>query len=533
MAEGEPELLLLLMEKGLGQQATPPALQDLLQYACNERQLQLMELTLATGTPELSKSVSGMGCNVPICGCFNDWVQLLQACMVACTPSINSLHQGAQPPAPAAENLCQPLVEIVEATASVITNITTCAPQMLDWWVRELTSTASGYDVERQLADYCLARRNPLSAVAAIELALWKLQAGGLDDSSNQSITALLALKFGAVKHTLLQMLLDRDAQQQAAAALLGHQGNDASPAAGALQQYYSPASRNGLQQVITNCLESNDSAAVSIHDTSPFHGALRINDTHLVNLPEVTAFTQQLWLGLELQQLWGAAGSRRIGARRVSTRKLSSSTTAVSAWKQAGRTATLAAKFKAAGSHQEDAHAEGEKASPKGAEAVAAVTAAARAGFAQDAGPPLRDPSVGYELLQNFGLAPRGTEDGLGLLASHLAHIVLLAPRAFYDSPRGQWLMHCCTEALFLISYQVRMQTPELGTMLHTLTAAYLSRPGAGCSCMVVGLDPPQAVHSDDCAAVTLGMHASGVGCQISPNTEHVHCRVKQASIP
>lgn len=60
MAEGEPELLLLLMEKGLGQQAAPPALQDLLQYACNERQLQLMELTLATGTPELSKSVSGM-----------------------------------------------------------------------------------------------------------------------------------------------------------------------------------------------------------------------------------------------------------------------------------------------------------------------------------------------------------------------------------------------------------------------------------------------------------------------------------------
>jgi hypothetical protein len=60
MAEGEPELLLLLMEKGLGQQATPPALQDLLQYACNERQLQLLELTLAIGTPELSKSVGGM-----------------------------------------------------------------------------------------------------------------------------------------------------------------------------------------------------------------------------------------------------------------------------------------------------------------------------------------------------------------------------------------------------------------------------------------------------------------------------------------
>jgi hypothetical protein len=326
---------------------------------------------------------------------------------------------------------------------------------MLDWWVRELTSTASGYDVERQLADYCLARRNPLSAVAAIELALWKLQAGGLDDSSNQSISALLALKFGAVKHTLLQMLLDRDAQQQAAAALLGHQGNDASPAAGALlQQYYSPASRNGLNQKVTNCLESNDSAAGNIHDTSPFQGALRMNDTHLVNLTEVTAFTQQLWLGLELQQLWGGAGSRRIGARRDSTRRLSPM--AVGAWKQAGRTATLAAKFKAAGGQQEGAADDGETVVPKGTEPLAAVTAAVRAGFSQDAGVSLQDPHFGYELLQSLGLAPRGTEDGLGLLASHLAHIVLLAPRAFYDSPRGQWLMHCCIEALFLISYQV-----------------------------------------------------------------------------
>jgi hypothetical protein len=328
---------------------------------------------------------------------------------------------------------------------------------MLDWWVRELTSTASGYDIERQLADYCLARRNPLSAVAAIEMALWKVQASGIDEGNSQSITTLLTFKFGAVKHALLQMLLDRDAQQQAAAALLGHQGSDTSSAAGALlQQHTSPASRNGLQQVITNCLESNDAAAVSIHDISPFHGALRMNDTHLVNLPEVTAFTQQLWLGLELQQLWGTAGSRRIGARRVSTRKLTSSSTAVSAWKSAGRTATLAAKFKAAGGHQEEAAQDGEAAPPKGAEAVAAVTAAARAGFAQDAGPPLRDPSVGFELLQNLGLAPRGNEGGPGLAASHLAHVVLLAPRAFYDSPRGQWLMHCCMEALFLISYQV-----------------------------------------------------------------------------
>jgi hypothetical protein len=360
-----------------------------------------------------------------------------------------------------------------------MTGMPACDPQMLDWWVRELTSTASSYDIERQLADYCLGRRNPLSAVAAIELALWKLQVDGVDSGNSQSNTALLALKFGAVKHTLLQMLLDRDAQQQAAAALLGHQGSDAPQSVGALlQQYYSPASRNGLQQVITNCLESNDAAAGSIHDTSPFHGALRINDTHLLNLPEVTAFTQRLWLGLELQQLWGAAGSRRAGARRVSTRKLSSSPMAVSAWKQAGRTATLAARFKAAGSHQEGAPGEGEEVPSKGTEAVAAV-AAACAGFTQAAGPPLDDPSIGYELLQNLGLAPRGDDWRVSLLMSHLVHIVLLAPRAFYDSPRGQWLMHCCMEALFLISYQVG----DLKAYMHAWETCCIGSAGQGVS--------------------------------------------------
>jgi hypothetical protein len=49
-------------------------------------------------------------------------------------------------------------------------------PQVLNWWVRTLLTATSTFDAERQLADYCLARRNPLSAVAAIELALWKVR---------------------------------------------------------------------------------------------------------------------------------------------------------------------------------------------------------------------------------------------------------------------------------------------------------------------------------------------------------------------
>jgi hypothetical protein len=49
------------------------------------------------------------------------------------------------------------------------------ATQVLNWWVRALLTATTSFDAERMLADYCLARRNPLSAVAAIELALWKV----------------------------------------------------------------------------------------------------------------------------------------------------------------------------------------------------------------------------------------------------------------------------------------------------------------------------------------------------------------------
>jgi hypothetical protein len=59
VAEDDPELLLLLLEEGLGPLAGPGVLQQVLEYAVAHQELQVVQEVLALGSGELSQAVSG------------------------------------------------------------------------------------------------------------------------------------------------------------------------------------------------------------------------------------------------------------------------------------------------------------------------------------------------------------------------------------------------------------------------------------------------------------------------------------------
>jgi hypothetical protein len=71
-------------------------------------------------------------------------------------------------------------------------------------------------------------------------------------------------------------------------------------------------------------------------------------------------------------------------------------------------------------------------------------------------------DPHVGYDLLQNLGLAG-GLGARLALVGAILLHGVLLAPRALHDSSWGRWVKRMVFEVLFLVVFQVSCPTRPL----------------------------------------------------------------------
>jgi hypothetical protein len=132
--------------------------------------------------------------------------------------------------------------------------------------------------------------------------------------------------------------------------------------------------------------------------------------------------------------------------------------------WGTAFKAAAAVARFKQAGlaAQQPETHTSSSATGAK--QWVAALGSSSSAlkhceAALQQASPALHDPTIGYELLQNMGLAAATGPGGSGALAAGcgLVHLVLLAPRAFFNSPRGQWVMHCWVEAVFLAAYQVR----------------------------------------------------------------------------
>jgi hypothetical protein len=266
------------------------------------------------------------------------------------------------------------------------------------------------------------------------------------------------------VKRALLQQLLEQHSQQLAAAAL-----SDTAPMSD-IDTLGSPVKppAASVDLVIQSSMEIHpwESYHSSIHDRSPFKAALQLNDAVLLGEPAVKSFVQQLWLGMELQELYGSAAAAPRTTLRCSGRRSRLSMDASAHWSTAFKAAAAVARFKQAGSasqHQEtlDNHSSSRAAALSGSSGVLKHCEAAL----QQASPSLHDPAIGYELLQNMGLAAAvGPGGGGGALAAGcgLVHLVLLAPRAFFNSPRGQWVMHCWVEAVFLLAYQVG--TGELG---------------------------------------------------------------------
>jgi hypothetical protein len=254
------------------------------------------------------------------------------------------------------------------------------------------------------------------------------------------------------VKHALLQQLLDRDVQQQAAEALLGNTAANAPASAKA-------ATTPGLQQIIGYCMEIKLSELQgSIHDASPYLAALRINDAAMLSEPSLQKFTLQYWYGLELQQLWGVNIAPPSAMRTTSTtsKRFKSGVRApVAAWKQAGKMAVMLTRMRTR-PRRSSSETTGDPASPKPRPVVVVCNEPpAVVKLVGGSSATLQDPLLLFKLLQNMGLASRAPGSGPGPAAAQLAFLVVLAPRAFYNSPRGQWYLHCCIELLFLVNYQ------------------------------------------------------------------------------
>jgi hypothetical protein len=204
-----------------------------------------------------------------------------------------------------------------------------------------------------------------------------------------------------------------------------------------------------------------------SIHDASPYLAALRMNDAAMLSEPSLQHFTLQYWYGLELQQLWGAGTVAPSALRNPSTtskRFKSGARAPVSAWKQAGNAALMLTRMKSRQVRRTSLEIS-DPSTPKPRpivvvcnETPATVKLVARSSTT------LQDPLLLFRLLQNMGLASRAPGGGPAPAAAQLAFLVVLGPRAFYNSPRGQWYLHCCIELLFLINYQASMQRTGTG---------------------------------------------------------------------
>jgi hypothetical protein len=283
-----------------------------------------------------------------------------------------------------------------------------------------------------------------------------------------------LGLKFRAVKRALLQQLLEQHNAQLAAAALSDTVGA-ATPDVDTVRVPGKPLAAADVDLVIRSSMEVHpwEVSQSSIHDRSPLRAALQLSDAVLLGEPAVKSFVQQVWQGMELQELYGPAAAPRASLRSLS-RKSRMSMDASSHWGTAFKAATAVHRFKQAGlaaqQQQQQQQLEPQpplhSSSATGGKQRAAVLDGSSNGALkhceaalQQASPALHDPTIGYELLQNMGLAAATGSGSGGALAAGcgLVHLVLLAPRAFFNSPRGQWVMHCWIEVVFLLAYQVR----------------------------------------------------------------------------
>lgn len=116
--------------------------------------------------------------------------------------------------------------------------------------------------------------------------------------------------------------------------------------------------------------------------------------------------------------------------------------------------------------------------------------------------------PSVGLELLQNMGLAGSGRQP-LALVASHMTHAALVAPRALHASARGRWLKRCIFELLFIVWYQVCGFPTVLYSTIYTCSCfqpplLYLRKPFH-----YLHVIPASSVRCRDSSATVLTYHS------------------------
>jgi hypothetical protein len=111
-------------------------------------------------------------------------------------------------------------------------------------------------------------------------------------------------------------------------------------------------------------------------------------------------------------------------------------------------------------------------------------------------------DQKVGYDLLQNLGLAG-GFGARLMLLGAMLLHGVLLVPRALHDSSWGRWVKRMVFEVLFLVVFQVRMTVTMAlslqrcrATNVIALATQANTRSGYHTMCIDYTISTTQKVH-------------------------------------
>ncbi|WIA32447.1 hypothetical protein OEZ86_003269 [Tetradesmus obliquus] len=83
-------------------------------------------------------------------------------------------------------------------------------------------------------------------------------------------------------------------------------------------------------------------------------------------------------------------------------------------------------------------------------------------------------DPNVGFNVLQNLGLAG-GLGSQLVLVGAFLLHGVLVAPRALHDSSWGRWVKRMVFEVLLLVIYQTTVLGGSHRTLLMVFPALLL----------------------------------------------------------
>lgn len=397
----------------------------------------------------------------------------------------------------------------------LVANNAACFLQELTWLVTALVASKNMFEAERLLASYVLTRRNTLSSTAAVEHALVKAATASFIHNQD---ALQLAKRFRAAKHALLRQLMKRysDEQKGCAAATAAEDSSSLhAPGSDSLRSQLShlPGSGHHMQQSSTPlmlldpllhtvklCMQEltahtigrgGGAARFSIHDSSPYSLALSLGDSEFLGLQPVREYTRLIWHGLELHRMrrvmWqavaspeeaaaadGPFASSQISRQRAGPGAYGSSQHAAGthAAGLSGSGAALhenasgsnsklpalgasTAKWAARVSRRTTMHASHTPAAGSGSAAARRAAAAGSSPAIAAAGSSWMDPHVGYDLLQNLGLAG-GLGSQLVLVGAFLLHGVLVAPRALHDSSWGRWVKRMVFEIFFIVVYQM-----------------------------------------------------------------------------